>query len=109
MISLTSPIGIIYAHLWALCCRGFCLGFFISQIHESFKALRSFFDALFSYFSADAVDVPLKSAARDKLGEDVLHKGGHGAGIKTELFLIDRHKMAGEHHISDAQGGRDRF
>ena len=48
---------------------------------------------LFSYFSSDTVDVPFKVTVVDKLGEDVLHKGRNGAGIKAELFGINLCKM----------------
>ena len=51
----------------------------------------------------------LKVAVFDQLGENVLHKGGNGAGIKPKLLLVSGNEMLGEHHISDAQGGGNGF
>ena len=44
-----------------------------------------------------------------QFGENVLHKGRNGAGVKAELFSIRFDKMFGKHHVSDKKRGRDRF
>ena len=51
----------------------------------------------------------LKIAVVYKLGQNVLHKGGDGAGIEAQVVFIDLHKLLGNYHIADTQRGRDGF
>ena len=60
---------------------------------------------LLSHPSSYSIYMPFKITVIDKLGKNVLHKGGNGAGIKAQLFLIDIYKMPWKHHISDSQRG----
>ena len=53
--------------------------------------------------------MPFKISIIDQFGENVLHKGRNGAGVKAELFFIRFDKMFGKHHVSDTKRGRDRF
>ena len=53
--------------------------------------------------------MPFKVTVVNKFSENVLHKGRNGAGVKAELFFIRFYKVLGKHHISDTQGGSDRF
>ena len=53
--------------------------------------------------------MPFKISIIDQFGENVLHKGRNGAGVKAELFFIRFDKMFGKHHVSDTKRGRGRF
>ena len=68
-----------------------------------------FFRILLPQISPHAVDMPLKIAVLDQLGENVLHKGRHGAGIKAELLFINLDQMHGQNHISDTKRRRNRL
>ena len=65
--------------------------------------------AILSQISSYPIDVSFKVAVVDELGENVLHKGRNGAGVKAELFFIRFDKMFGKHHVSDTKRGGDRF
>ena len=42
---------------------------------------------LFSFAASDTVDVSFKISVVDKLTQNVLHKGGNGAGVESQLFF----------------------
>ena len=63
----------------------------------------------FSFVSSDTIDMPFKITVVDEFGQNVLHKGGNGAGVKAELLGEAFCEMAGQHHVSDSERGRDGF
>ena len=49
----------------------------------------------------------LEVAAADQLGQHVLLKARHAAGVEPELFLKGRSELPGKHHVTDAHGRRN--
>ena len=68
-----------------------------------------FLICLLSHTSSYPINMAFKISIIDQFGENVLHKGRNGAGVKAELFFIRFDKMFGKNHVSDTQRGGDRF
>lgn len=67
------------------------------------------FFKLFSFASSYAVDVPLEVAAVNKFSKNILLKGGDGARIEAEFFLIIFQKLFRKYHVADTHGGGKGF
>ena len=55
------------------------------------------------FLSPDPIDMPFKITIIDQFCQHILHKGGNGAGIKSQILPKYLGKVLGKHHIANTQ------
>ena len=78
---------------------------FMCFFRRLFCAARHFLP----FLSSDLVDVSLKVSVLEELCNDVLLKGGNGAGIKAKARVKLSHKLPRQDHVADTKGRGDGF